>query len=339
MNEKTSRIVALVMCFILSLAILTGCSQKAEDNTVLIYTSINTERLAELQELLKEKFPNYQIVVEYQSTSKQTAQLLAEGTNSTVDITHDLAYSNIAKLSENGLLADLSNIVEFDKMVDYLVPSSKDYYVECLTGGAFIINKKVLEEKGLPVPATYEDLLDPCYKGLISMPDPKSSGTGYMFVKSLSNAWKDDDKVMAYFKELSNNILSFTSSGNGPLNSVMMEETAIGLGMTTNAIKAYNDGSIDLAVVFPTEGSPYTAYGQGIIKGKENKKAVVEVFKYLTTEHLGITLEKYAPEKALKDQASNLANFPTDVVYADMSNDTAAEKDRLLALWDEKVVK
>lgn len=330
----------LLFIIVMYAIFLFGCETKEKQKeTVLIYTSINTDRISELQELLDKEFPEYNCIVEYQSTSKSTAQLLAEGTSTSVDIIHDLAYTNIAKLSEEDYLADLSGIVDYSNIVDYLVPDSKDYFPECVTGGCFIINVKVLNDMGLEVPNTYEDLLKPCYKGLISMPDPKSSGTGYMFIKALSNSWQDDERVMEYFKELDKNILAYTSSGNGPINSVKMEETAIGLGMTANVVQEYNKGATDLAIVIPNEGSPYSAYGQGIIRGKETKESVLRVFNYLTTTYFDITLEKYAPEKMLKDRDCTIENFPENIFYADMSNNTSEEKDRLLKLWDEKVVK
>lgn len=58
--------------------------------------------------------------------------------------------------------------------------------------GSVIVNTQVLADKGLPVPQSHEDLLDPMYKGLIEMPDPTASSTGYLFLKSLVNAWGEE---------------------------------------------------------------------------------------------------------------------------------------------------
>ena len=41
--------------------------------------------------------------------------------------------------------------------------------------GSIVVNNEVLAKYNLPMPQTYEDLLDPMYKGLIAMPDPKSA--------------------------------------------------------------------------------------------------------------------------------------------------------------------
>ncbi len=47
------------------------------------------------------------------------------------------------------------------------------------------VNTKELSDKNIPVPSSYEDLIKPEYKGLISMPNPSSSGTGYLTVSAL----------------------------------------------------------------------------------------------------------------------------------------------------------
>ena len=43
---------------------------------------------------------------------------------------------------------------------------------------AFCVNNEVLKAKNLPMPTSWEDLLDPVYEGEIVMPNPASSGTG-----------------------------------------------------------------------------------------------------------------------------------------------------------------
>ncbi|MBE6939592.1 MAG: extracellular solute-binding protein [Ruminococcaceae bacterium] len=317
--------------FVLALACalsLMACSGGKEQ--IVIYTSANDSRIAHMTGMLEEKFPDYEFIVEYQSTSKVTAKLAAEGTATECDIIHDLAYLSLAQLDGKGILADLSSYDTSVYTDDCVV--SPNYLVELRTGGAIILNTKVMQEKNLPTPTCYEDLLKPEYKGLISMPDPKSSGTGYMFLKSLVNAW-GEEKAFDYFKKLSENVLQFTSSGNGPVNALIQEEVAIGLGMTANAVVQINEG-VPLQVLFFEEGSPYSMYGQSIIKGKEQRKCVKEVFDYLINTYTAESCRLYAPEKIYKDVDFELENFPKEVKYADMSNDTLEEKERLLAKWD-----
>ena len=103
-------------------------------------------------------------------------------------------------------------------------------------------------------------------------------------------------------------------------------------GMTAQAVTQINNGE-ELEIVFFEEGSPYSLYGQGIIKGKETKKAVKEVFDFLYNTYTQEACEKFFPEKIFKDKDFTIENYPTDIKYADMKNNTISEKERLLEAW------
>jgi iron(III) transport system substrate-binding protein len=164
------------------------------------------------------------------------------------------------------------------------------------------------------------------------MANPSSSGTGYMVLLSLVNAW-GEQQALDYFDQLSANVLSFTSSGSGPVNSLILGETAIGIGMTSQAVTKINEG-YPLEIMFFEEGSPYSMYGQTIIEGKQERACVREVFEFLTTTFSEEIYANFYPEKVLKDKEFTVKNYPTDIKYADMQVENAsAYKDYLLSKW------
>lgn len=324
---KKNSLIALLLIIVVFVGLFAGCSSKKEK--VVIYSCANDKRIAYMAQKLAEKFPEYDCVVEYQSTSKLSAKLLAEGKNTDCDIVHDLSYLNLDSLDNEGYLA---NVSDFDTslFIDNASPS-KNYTIEINTAGGILINPDVMKEKNLEYPKSYEDLLKPEYKGLISMPDPKASGTGYMFLKSLVNEW-GEEKAFEYFNKLSKNILQFTSSGNGPANAVLQKEAAIGLGMINNGVMMKDEGN-DIDIIVFEEGAPYSNYGQTIIKGKETKKAVKDVFQYLLTDYILDESKEFGREKIFKDYDFTSENYPKNVKLANMSGDTLEEKTRLLEMW------
>ncbi|MGM7313570.1 ABC transporter substrate-binding protein, partial [Acinetobacter baumannii] len=54
---------------------------------------------------------------------------------------------------------------------------------------AICVNKVELEKRKLPIPKTWKDLTNPIYKNLIVMPNPASSGTGYLDVTAWIQIW------------------------------------------------------------------------------------------------------------------------------------------------------
>ncbi len=328
-NKKSLlKTLALVLVAVLLLpTMLSGCGNSGE--SVLIYTSVEDYVIEDMNARLSQAFPKYNITVEYVSTGNHAAKLLTEGKNSECDITYDLEYAYMEQLARAGVLADLS---AYDRSV-YVEDTiaGDNYLVQCRVGGAIIVNTEVLAEKKLPEPKSYQDLLKPEYKDLISMANPKSSGTGYMFYKSLVNAW-GQDAALDYFDKLTNNILQYTSSGSGPVNALLQKEVAIGFGMTSHAVTQINEGA-PLKILYFEEGSPFTMYGQSMVAGKEAKPAVKEVFDFLVNTYSYELNEKFFPEQMFKDKTPAIDNYPENIVYSDMSNNTIEEKEKLLALW------
>ena len=329
MKNLMKRTVLLVFALVLALSCLSfaGCSKK---ETIVIYTSAESFRIDYMNERMKEQFPQYDIRIDYKSSGDQANLMKAAGKNVECHITHDLEYGNAADLANLGIFADLTNVIDFSGFSEDTVVSNF-YAPELRNGGAIILNMDVLTEKGLDEPTCYEDLLDPQYKGLISMPNPKTSGTGYMFLLALVNAW-GEEKALQYFTSLSENILAFESSGSGPVNKLITKEVAIGFGMISHAVQQINEGE-NLKILVFEEGAPYSLYGQAVIAGNETNPAVMEVFNFLANDLTVEMCERFYPEKLYKDKDFTIKNFPTDITYSDMSNNTPERKAQLLDKW------
>lgn len=321
-------LIILLAALLLLPTLVISCGEKKE--MVLIYTSAEDYVVEDMTARLEAAFPQYDIIVEYLSTGNHGAKLMTEGKYTECDITYNLEYGYLEQIAQEGILADLSN---YDLQI-YCedVVRSKYYIPQVRSGSAIILNTDVMAQRGLAEPTCYQDLLKPEYAGLISMPNPKSSGTGYTFLKSLVNAW-GEDAAFAYFDQLTPNILQYTSSGSGPVNALLQGEVAIGMGMLPQAVLQINEGA-PLKILFFEEGAPFALCGQGIVSGKETRPCVKEVFDFLIHTYGYEYNEKFVPEQLFRDKIYSVENYPQNIVYADMSGDTSAEKERLLNKWN-----
>jgi iron(III) transport system substrate-binding protein len=301
-------------------------SCKKESNRVVIYSTSEDFRIEHFQKRLNEQFPDYEVIINYVPTGNLAAQLKAEGTKTECDIIGELDTGYL-----EGLLDNLADVSSYDTSVflDILVPSHHKYLPWLKSAGCIIANEEFLAARKLPIPASYDDLLKPEYKGVISMPNPKSSSTGYFFLKNLVNT-RGEDAAFAYFDGFAKNVLQFTSSGSGPVNALVQGEAGIGLGMTFQVVTTINKG-VPLRIIYFDEGSPYTTYGTGIIKGKETRKAVQDVFEFYSTTISREDKDLFVPERIFKDQVNTVPNYPQNVIDADMTGiENLAEKQRLL---------
>ena len=325
MKKILSLLLMFVLCFGCMTA-LSGCGKKG--NTVVIYSSDEDYINEYFLQRLEEQFPDYNIQIEYLSTGENAALLKTEGLDTACDIVWGLEVGYLDNMT--GLLADISDYSDDHYVADMQMGNGK-YLVAHRYSGCIVVNTDALQKKGLAVPTSYEDLLKSEYKNLIAMPNPKSSGTGYIYLKSLVNAW-GEDKAFDYFDKLSKNVMQFTSSGSGPINLLVQGEIAIAMGMTSQAVREQQAGQ-PFEILFFEPGAPYTACGYGIIEGKQDNPAVKEVFDFFYNTLVQEEKDKFLPETIFEGQEMKVEGYPAEIPYANMDGNTADEKTRLLGKW------
>ena len=319
---KKTLLIVLAVIMIFAMASMVS----ADDNKVVIYHCLSSSRADPIFEQLRAKFPEYDIQMEYMGLSELAAKLKNEGTDTDIDIALDLGYVYMEDMKD--LWADHS---EFDASIfaDFMQVEDNAWMPWTMYSGCVAVNLDVFAEKGLEVPASWEDLTKPEYKGLIQMPNPASSGTGYIFLKMLAELWGAEE-TMAYFDRLAPNVLAFTSSGSAPLKALVEKEAGIALCMTYQAANKIAEG-VNLEIVEVEGGHPWTSDGTAIIKGHETE-AVKAVFNYLFTDVVYADA-KIGPEHGLAVGDEQIPGFPENIVYANMGEDTLAAKQELLEEW------
>lgn len=322
------KIVGIVVCFVLCLftcgGVLYGCGKKAD---VVIVSSMEDFRTDKLRQMLKEKFPELKIDVNYMPSGTNAAKVKAEKTAVEADIVMDIDYGYMSDLKDN--FADLRQVTDTSVFLDEMVDSDSKFIPLSKFSIGVIVNESKLD--GAPVPESYNDLLKSDYKGKIIMPNPKASGTGYGFLKGMV-ALKGEDAAFAYFEELQKNIHNFTSSGSGPVSSLVRGDSAIGIGMIFNAANENNKGA-NLKITNFAEGTPYNLAGMAMIKGRETNEATKKVFDFVAQEFVKYDKIHYIPEKIYKEQPpTQIENYPETVNF-DMKGFSSAEKERLLGKW------
>ena len=319
MSKKFLSVIALLLC---TAFVLAGCGSTDDQNStssstgkdrVVIYTAAEDERIAYIQSELDKQFPDTEIVIQSLGTGQLLSKLQAEGKDSDCDIFYDLEVVN-AEIILNAapdLFVDLSDydFSIYDPSVTGYTDRHHKYAVNGKTAGAFLVNTKMLEEKGLPIPETYEDMLKPEYAGLISMPSPKSSGTGYSYYNGMVTIL-GEEAAMKYFEELNPNIKEYTTSGSAPAKAAVRGDVAIAYGLLWQCVNYANENE-GLTVVVPEQGLAFDLFTMGMISGHEAKGSVKEVFTYLYNELNKPQCAKFNPDKIYADMpAAEIQNYP-----------------------------
>ena len=147
----------------------------------------------------------------------------------------------------------------------------------------FMTNRKFLAEHGLKPPASWQDLLDPAYKGMLQMADARTSGTAVTRIFSILQVHgRDEDKAFAYMRQLRRNVQTYTKSGGGGTVPVGLGQAAGGIFFIVDALFTRQQG-YDVALSFPREGIGSAAECIALLKGARNPAAGRKLIDWATS--------------------------------------------------------
>ena len=283
-----------------------------------------------LLEAMRADLPDVDVRLRYMSTGDLAARLAMEGEGAECDVALGLEAGYLLAAADS--LVDLSGEIDFSDFEDDLVIDSR-IMPFTREAGCFAYNPEVLVRAGIEPPISMDDLLDPRFRGLVCVPDPGSSSTGYNLLCALANRLGDVDAI-DWMATLAENVYQFTSSGGAPASALTQGEAGIGLSPVFTLVAERNAGSPLEILRFP-EGSPWTANGVSIVRGHERPE-VWRVFRWLYEN--GVLLDKrlFVPDRVLKEQDTRVDGWPDDLVYADMTGLFDLDRKRLLlGAWKE----
>lgn len=146
----------------------------------------------------------------------------------------------------------------------------------------FICNRELLDEKGLEVPVSWADLIDPKYVGCIAFANPGSSGTGYNIVSTLVQLMGEEE-ALDYLSKLDANIKQYPKTGGGPSKLVGTGELEIAIGMLHDGITQQKLGYDNVVLSAPSEGTGYEIGATAIIAGTSQEEAAKLFIEFALT--------------------------------------------------------
>ena len=148
-------------------------------------------------------------------------------------------------------------------------------------GAAICFNTVEAAKQNLPKPETWKDLTKPVYKGQIVMPNPASSGTGYLDVTGWLQMWGEADG-WKYMDALHENIAQYTHSGSQAVpagrRGRVPDRHLVRISRRTRSRKG---APID--IVFPNEGLGWDLEATGIMKTTKKLDAAKKLMDWLAT--------------------------------------------------------
>ncbi|MFN3987112.1 MAG: ABC transporter substrate-binding protein [Rhodocyclaceae bacterium] len=314
---------------------------QAVANEITVYTSYEEDEVAAFLAAMQKDLPELKVNLLRLSTGDLHARMLAEADNPRHDVIWGWAVTNMV---DPRILAMLEAYqpAGIDKVPARFRDPDGRYFATTGYMAAFCVNNEVLKRKNLPMPTSWADLLKPEFKGEVVMPNPASSGTGYLMIASLLQMM-GEDKGWAYLRDLDKNIAQYIKSGSRPCNSASAGEFAVGASFALRAIKNINEG-YPITMIIPAEGAGNELEATGLMKSSKNKDAAKKFIDWALTDNAVNEYYKWKeivtvsggtmPESFVK------AGLPQDIgsVMVDMDFVwSAANRDRILKQWQTEL--
>lgn len=132
---------------------------------------------------------------------------------------------------------------------------------------AFCSNTRILDALAVPVPRSWDDLLDQRLRGRVSVPNALSSGTGYTIVWTQRLRFGTDGGAIHYLRRLDESVLQYTNAGLAPARVAGRGEAAVAITLSHHCVQAHDEGHTDLRVSFPEGGTGYEIEAVAILTG------------------------------------------------------------------------
>ncbi|WP_211747727.1 putative 2-aminoethylphosphonate ABC transporter substrate-binding protein [Paenibacillus sp. Marseille-Q4541] len=316
-----------------------GNKEGSKGEELTVYTALEDDIIEQYLTTYKAKYPDVKLNIVRDSTGVITAKLLAEKDNPQADVVWGVAATSLLVLDQNQMLEPYSP-AGIERVESAFKDSAEPAHWVGIDAWetAVIVNTVEMEKKGLAIPKTYQDLLKPEYKGLITMPNPASSGTGFLTVSGLQQLL-GADQAWTYLDKLHENIGMYTHSGSKPAKLAGTGEYPIGISFGYRGITEKNDGS-PVEVVFPAEGSGWDVEANALMQKDNIKQAAKDFLDWAISDE---AMKEYSVNYPITSVTNDSGAIPEGYEKNPMDQlikydlkEAASTRDAVLEEWSKR---
>jgi iron(III) transport system substrate-binding protein len=169
------------------------------------------------------------------------------------------------------------------------------------------------------------------------MPNPNSSGTGFLDVSSWLQMFGEEEG-WAYMDALHQNIARYTHSGSKPCKMAGAGETVVGISFAFRGAKEKAAGA-PIEIIVPEEGVGWDMEASGIIAGTPKLEAAKTLIDWSISRTANEMYNTGYAVVAMPGVAKPVPHFPENLIEKMIDNDfewAANNRERILAEWQRR---
>ncbi len=307
-------------------------------HALTVYSSVDEENAKKLLDAFT-KATGVETQMVFLSSGPALSRIEAEKANPQADVWFGAPSENHILAKERGLTEPYAS-ANASALSDEFKDKEGYWHAIYTNPLAVGVRTDILESRKAPVPASWEDLKNPAYKGLIQMPSPQSSGTAYAVILTLIQQ-RGEDAAFTYLKELNPNIQTYTQSGTAPSGALGVGETPLAIQFTPGFLKLADEG-YPVKVVFPSEGVGYEVASMSILKGAKNLDDAKKLVDWMTSKDgqgaLSATKTYFLPIRSDVSGGTGVPTLDQIKLVASDPKFAAENKKRLVERWAKDVL-
>ncbi|HVJ43146.1 MAG TPA: putative 2-aminoethylphosphonate ABC transporter substrate-binding protein [Dongiaceae bacterium] len=329
-----------VACLGATLGLTVSVLSAQADTVLKVYTALEEEQLPVYKAAFEKANPGITIEWQRDSTGVITARLLAEKENRQADAVWGLAATSLMLLDKQGML-DGYKPAGFEQIKDSFKDTRGDkptWVGMDAWASAICYNTVEGQKAGVPKPESWADLLKPEYKGHVVMPNPGSSGTGFLDVAGWLQIMGDKGG-WDYMDKLHQNISTYLHSGSKPCKAAAAGEYVVGISFAYPGVMQKNQGA-PIEIILPKDGIGWDMEATGIMKGTKNLEAAQKLADFAASADANKMYNDSYQVLARRDVDAKVPeNYPANEQSLMIKNDfywAAAHRQEILDEWTKR---
>ena len=279
----------------LSLAVLLFASSQlfADDaKKVIVYAALDEKTANEIAAAFqKETGYSAEIALQIEQAGTVAGRIKTEAPNARADVIIGGNSNFHTDLAVGGYLDKYTSPVVRSAGIDQKFMDPDGYWTGWYLGALCILynEKRYNEEikpKGIQPPATWDDLLNPAYKGQVIASNPATTGGAYLMVAAQVFRLGSEKAGFDFVRRLHQNVAQYTKGANGSIPLVSQGEAIVGFAWGHDTLKQKAQGNLPIVVVFPRD-TGFEIGAASIIKNAPHPEAARKFIDFLLSPAAG----------------------------------------------------
>lgn len=285
----------LLLCLLIlsvSAAVFAGGKKEAGQEKVIVYAALDEKTANDLcAEFERQTGIKADLMLQIEQAGSITGRIKAEASSPRADVFIGGNSNYHADLAAGSYLEPYRSPVVKEAGISEEFMDSSSYWTGWFLGALCVIynNSRYESEiapKGINPPASWDDLLNPAYRGEVIASNPATTGGAYLMMAAQIFRLGSEEKGFDYIRELDKNVAQYTKGANGSIPLVSQGEAIAGFAWGHDTLKQKIQGNLPITVVFPKD-TGFEIGAASIIKGGPNTEGAKKFIDFLLSKEAG----------------------------------------------------